>query len=89
MQSKTDKAGETILSPAQIKAIDQFRVEIIKTRGELRAVQHAMRSDIDRLERRIQFYTIAAVPLAIAIFAAFMGLMRRRRRRRRHAMAEG
>jgi ABC-type uncharacterized transport system involved in gliding motility auxiliary subunit len=89
MQSKTDKAGETILSPAQIKAIDQFRVEIIKTRGELRAVQHAMRSDIDRLERRIQFYTIAAVPLAIAIFAAFMGLMRRRRRRRRHAMAVG
>ncbi|MEJ2119131.1 MAG: GldG family protein [Alphaproteobacteria bacterium] len=89
LQSKTDKAGETILSAAQIKAIDQFRVEIIKTRGELRAVQHAMRSDIDRLERRIQFYTIAAVPLAIAIFAAIMGLVRRRRRRRRHAMAEG
>lgn len=89
LQSKTDKTGETILSAAQIKAIDQFRGEIIKTRGELRAVQHAMRSDIDRLERRIQFYTIAAVPLAIAIFAAIMGLVRRRRRRRRHAMAEG
>lgn len=89
MQSKTDKAGETILSAAQIKAIDQFRVEIIKTRGELRAVQHAMRSDIDRLERRIQFYTIAAVPLAIAVFAAIMGILRRRRRRQRHAMAAG
>jgi len=89
MQSKSDKAGETILSPAQIKAIEQFRVEIIKTRSELRAVQLAMRKDIDRLERRIQFYTIAAVPLAIALFAAIMGLVRRRRRRQRFAMAEG
>ena len=89
MQSKSDKVGETILSPAQIKAIEQFRVEIIKTRSELRAVQHAMRQDIDRLERRIQFYTIAAVPLAIALFAAIMGLARRRRRRQRFAVAEG
>jgi ABC-type uncharacterized transport system involved in gliding motility auxiliary subunit len=89
LQSKTDKTGQTILSTAQVKAIEQFRVEIIKTRGELRAVQHAMRSDIDRLERRIQFYTIAAVPLAIAIIAVIMGLVRRRRRRQRHAIAEG
>jgi len=89
MQSKTDKAGEAILSAAQVKAIEQFRVEIIKTRADLRAVQHAMRSDIDRLERRIQFQTIAAVPLAIAILAAVLGLVRRRRRRRRFAVAEG
>jgi len=34
-------------------------------------------------------YTIAAVPLAIALIAAIMGLVRRRRRRQRHATAEG
>jgi len=87
VQSKTDAQGRTILSPTQLRAIEQFRGEIIKTRTELRAVQVEMRRDIDRLERQVQFYTIAAVPIAIALFAIVMGLMRRQRRRRRFAVA--
>ena len=89
LRSKTDRQGKTILSPAQVRTIEQFRAEMIKSRLELRQVQLALRQDIDRLETRLQFFMIGAVPIVIALFAAFVSLVRRQRRRARHAVAQG
>ncbi len=88
LRGKTDATGKTILSPAQIKAIVDFRDDMLRTRKELRGVQLAMRRDIDRLEARLQFLTIGAVPILISLLALLLSLVRGRRRRRRHAVAQ-
>lgn len=88
LRTKTDATGKTILSPAQIKAIVDFRNDVLRTRKDLRAVQLAMRRDIDRLETRLQFLTIGAMPLLIALLALLIGVVRRWRRRRR-AVTQG
>ncbi|MCZ6862958.1 MAG: GldG family protein [Alphaproteobacteria bacterium] len=88
LRSKTDATGKSILSPAQIKAIVEFRDDVLRTRRELRAVQLAMRRDIDRLETRLQFLTIGALPILIALIALLVSLVRGRRRRRRYAVTQ-
>lgn len=87
LRGKTDATGKTILSPAQIKAIVEFRDDVLRTRKELRGVQLAMRRDIDRLETRLQFLTIGAMPLLISLLALVIAVVRRRRRGRRQAVA--
>ncbi len=88
LRSKTDATGKTILSPAQIKAIVEFRDDVLRTRRELRGVQLAMRRDIDRLEVRLQFLTIGAMPILISLLALLVSLVRRRRRRHRHSVTQ-
>ncbi len=87
LRNKTDATGQTILSPQQIAAVVQFRDNVLRTRRELRGVQLAMRRDIDRLETRLQFLTIGAIPIIITLLALIIALVRRRRRRRRHGVA--
>jgi ABC-type uncharacterized transport system involved in gliding motility auxiliary subunit len=88
LQSKAAQKGPTILSAAQADEIEKFRGEVLQTRKELRGVQHALRSDIDQIETRLQFVMIGAVPLVIAILAIIIGFVRRFRRRR-HVVAQG
>ena len=88
LRSKTDATGKTILSPAQIKAVNQFRDDVLRTRKDLRGVQLAMRRDIDRLETRLQFLTIGAMPILIALLALVVAVVRRRRRRHRHSVTQ-
>lgn len=87
LQTKANANNKTILSKEQEKTIAQFRAEVLEVRKELRAVQLAKRQDIDRLETRLQFFTIGAVPILIGILAVLLGLVRQIRRRRRHAAA--
>ncbi len=74
-------AGGGILSPDQAKQIEQFRAEIIQTRGELRDVQRSLRQDIQSLRAWVEFATIAAVPILVALVALVLGFVRARRRR--------
>ena len=87
IQTKANANNKTILSKEQEKTIAQFRDEVLQVRKELRAVQLAKRQDIDRLETRLQFLTIGAMPILIGILAVLLGFVRRLRRRRRHAAA--
>jgi ABC-type uncharacterized transport system involved in gliding motility auxiliary subunit len=75
------------LSPAQAKAIDQFRVDLVDTRRQLRAVQAALRRNIARLKGWLEFVDIALVPLIVAIAAVVLAAARLRRRRRRNVEA--
>ena len=77
-----------VLSAKQQTEIEGFRSELLQTRGELRAVRHALRSDIEDLRDRVRFADIAAMPIVVAVVAVLLALVHRRRVRRRFDAAE-
>jgi ABC-type uncharacterized transport system involved in gliding motility auxiliary subunit len=68
------------VSPAEARAIQQFRADMLATRRELRGVQTALRQDIAFLKAIIEFCDIALVPLLVAAAALVLGALRLRRR---------
>ncbi len=83
LTGKDQSAAPASLSPEQSKAIDQFRTDILQTRRQLRDVQAALRSNIQRLKTGLEFLNIALIPIIVAAVAVILGVLRRRRRRRR------
>jgi ABC-type uncharacterized transport system involved in gliding motility auxiliary subunit len=81
-----DPANPANLSPEQTRTIDDFRAEMVATRQQLRAVQAALRQDIEWLKAILEFCDIALVPILVAIAAVVLGGLRLRRRRRRQAL---
>ncbi len=70
------------LSPEQAQTIEQFRADMVATRQQLRAVQGALRQDIEGLKAILEFCDIALVPILVAVAAIVLGALRLRRRRR-------
>jgi hypothetical protein len=58
---------------------------MLQTRRQLRDVQAALRSNIQRLKDALEFFDIALIPIIIAAVAVILGAVRVRRRRRRTA----
>jgi len=86
VQTKADPGGKAILTPEQIKTIDEFRTEMINTRQQLRQVQRALRQDIDTLDARLKFFNIGLIPILVALVAIVLGVMRQQRRSRRYGV---
>jgi gliding motility-associatede transport system auxiliary component len=84
-KSRTDTPAN--LSPEETKAIAQFRVDMLQTRRQLRDVQAALRSNIQRLKDGLEFLDIALIPIIVAVIAIIVGAVRLRRRHRRTAEA--
>jgi len=82
IKSLQTEGGETslILTKEQAAEIEVFRQEQIKTRKELRAVQHELQKNIERLGTLLKFINIWLVPLLVAGFAVGAGVYRSRRR---------
>ena len=72
--------GALLLTQEQAEEIEKFRLEQIKTRKELRAVQHELQKNIERLGTQLKFINIGLIPLFIALFALFAGIHRARRK---------
>lgn len=86
----TGKApGDATAPPAadQAKTIAQFRADLLTTRQQLRAVQAALRQDIERLKSVLEFCDIALIPLLVMAAALVLGVWRNRRRRSRRQPA--
>ncbi|HLY58490.1 MAG TPA: Gldg family protein [Stellaceae bacterium] len=81
VKGEPDADGNISLTPDQQKAVDQFRVQIIQTRQELRQVKLALRQNIDFLKLRLAALDIGLVPALLAIVAVVVGIVRQRRRR--------
>jgi gliding motility-associatede transport system auxiliary component len=84
----TGKSGTNTpaaLSPTQSSAVEQFRAAVLQTRRQLREVQGALRQNIERLKRDLEFFDIALVPILVAVAAIVVGAVRLKRRRRRTA----
>jgi ABC-type uncharacterized transport system involved in gliding motility auxiliary subunit len=86
VQTKADPGGKAILTPEQLKTIDEFRGEMVNTRQQLRQVQRALRQDIDTLDARLKFFNIGLIPILVALVAIVLGVMRRQRRSRRYGV---
>ncbi len=71
--------GELILSVEQKLEIEKFRSEQVKTRKELRAVQHELQNNIDRLGTVLTFVNTALVPLVIFVSIILVSFFTRRR----------
>ena len=84
MKELRDQGGspDVPLATAQEKAINNFRIDVINIRRQLRQVQLALRQDIDRLEAWTEFFDIAFIPILVGITAIGLGVVRMRRRRR-------
>ncbi|MGD9602058.1 MAG: Gldg family protein [Gammaproteobacteria bacterium] len=80
LQTKPESGGEALLSPAQRKEIELFRDEQLKTRKELRAVQHDLQKNIERLGTQLKFLNIGAIPLLLSLIAIIAAFVRARRR---------
>jgi ABC-type uncharacterized transport system involved in gliding motility auxiliary subunit len=83
LTGKDQANAPTTLSPEQVKAVEEFRAEMLQTRGQLRNVQAALRSDIGRLKAGLEFADIALIPIVVAVAAIVLGVLRLRRRHRR------
>ncbi|MFH0351763.1 MAG: Gldg family protein [Chromatiales bacterium] len=79
LQSKKEEGSALLLSPEQKQAIEAFRDEQIATRKELRAVQHDLRKNIERLGDQLRFINIGLVPILIGLFGMGLGMVRARR----------
>lgn len=72
--------NDLLLSAEQSREIEKFRQEQLNTRKELRAVQHELQKNIERLGTLLKFVNIGLVPLLIAIAAVSVGLLRNRQK---------
>ncbi len=79
LQREKGEGSALLLGAEQKRAIESFRREQVKTRKELRAVQHDLRRNIERLGDWLKFINIALVPLLIGFGAALAGMWRARR----------
>ncbi len=80
--------GQLTLSLEQRERIDAFRKEMIQTRRELRDVQRALRTDLERLDSWLKFINIGAVPILLILGAVIVGFWRRRRSRKTAKLQE-
>ena len=70
-----------IISPEQKQEIEKFREEKVKTRKELRNVQHELRKDIEQLGTWLKILNIGFIPLIIILVAISLGVYRHKRMR--------
>ena len=81
VEQRTNDGG-LALSEDDKKAIEEFRGEMVKTRKDLRDLQHEMRADIESLEGWLKFINIAIVPLLFGFGGMAFAAMRRRKSQR-------
>jgi ABC-type uncharacterized transport system involved in gliding motility auxiliary subunit len=79
LQEGKGAEGEVILTAEQRKEIDLFRSEQLKTRKELRAVQHELGRNIEQLGNTLKLLNIGLIPLLLAVIAIAVGALRQRR----------
>lgn len=73
--------ADVLLSDEDTKAIENYRSEILATRGELRDVQRALRQDIEALEAFVKFLNIAGVPILFGLLLIVLAVVRHNRRK--------
>ncbi len=80
LQTQKVEGSALLLSPEQKREIELFRQEQVKTRKALRAVQHDLRKNIERLGTQLRFANMGLIPLLIAVLAIGVGMARMRKR---------
>ncbi len=79
-QKSGGNSTRMVMTPEQQKAIDEFKVEMVKTRKELRDVKFSLDKDTQSLQTRLMAINIGLMPAIIAIFALGLAGYRASRR---------
>lgn len=74
LQEQTEAGQQALFDPAQSAEFRKFQQQALQTRRQLRAVQHELREDIERLGARIRFINILLIPLLIFLGGLVFGL---------------
>jgi ABC-type uncharacterized transport system involved in gliding motility auxiliary subunit len=69
-------SNDVLLSPEQEQAIENFRLEQLNTRKELRAVQFELQKNVAQLGTTLKFINIGLVPLMIVFITLIIGFIR-------------
>ena len=74
--------GDTLemLTAEQSAAIENFKVDLLAIRKELRDVRHELRKDIEGLDRLLKIINIGGIPILVGVIALLVFFMRRRNR---------
>jgi ABC-type uncharacterized transport system involved in gliding motility auxiliary subunit len=84
LKGKAKPGGSgVLLSKEEQAAIDGFQADVLRTRKELREVQHTLNHDIERLATLVKVINIGAMPVLVGCFALGLASWRQRRRRSR------
>ena len=78
LQRQKGGDGNMILSPDQQAEIKKFRSEQVKTRRDLRNVQHELQKNIENLGKWLKFINIILAPVLIILFAVGFHWYRRK-----------
>ncbi len=81
LMAREETSGEVVMNSKEKELIEGFRGEMTEIRLALRDVQHALRSDIERLDTWLKFFNIAVVPLVLGFGVLVVAVARRTRRR--------
>ncbi|NQW09775.1 MAG: Gldg family protein [Alphaproteobacteria bacterium] len=81
--------GPAALSEEEQGTVRKLQNDVLRLRSELRGVRASLREDVERLESKVMFVNIAAMPILVAVFALGLAVWRAGRRRRRFNVAEG
>ena len=79
LQNQREEGWEYLLSPEQREEIELFRKEQVKTRKDLRAVQHDLQKNIEKLGSKLKFINIGLIPIVISVLAIGISIFRLRR----------
>jgi uncharacterized protein YydD (DUF2326 family) len=77
LQKRKSASQQMILSPEQKRELKKFKKEQIQVRKELRDLQKQFRSDLDSLENELKWINILLMPLFVAVFGIFFGIIRK------------
>jgi len=83
LQRQKQGGSALILSPEQRAEIEKFRAEQVKTRKDLRSVQHELTKNIESLGTSLKVINIVAIPLIVMVLATILALVRNSRLKRR------
>ena len=81
---REEQTTGVLLTAQQQEEVDNFRVEMLDQRRELRKVQRSLREDVETLQRNVRLINIWAVPVLIALLAIILAVVRRIHRARYH-----
>ena len=82
LQQQKEGESTLVISPEQREELRKFQAEQIKTRKELRNVQHGLTRNIENLGTWLKVINIGAIPLLVILLATVLGVIRMRRMRR-------
>ncbi len=78
LEGKKTDGGRLVATPEMTKAIDDFRQQQVKLRGERREIRKSLREGIAALENRLLIVNLLGTPLLVVVFGLWFYYRRRK-----------